>query len=143
MEILIETPPDFSFKRTVLSHGWCSLPPFSFDSQTWTLTRVLDIGDEEPVTVQVTGDSSSLRILAPRKLGKRVSEKIRRDIRHLFRLDDDLSEFYQLVACEPEFAWIAAEGAGRLLRSPTVFEDLVKMMCTTNCSWGLTTKMIP
>jgi N-glycosylase/DNA lyase len=29
-----------------------------------------------------------------------------------------------------------------LLRSPTVFEDLVKMICTTNCSWALTDKMV-
>ena len=29
-----------------------------------------------------------------------------------------------------------------MLRSPTVFEDLVKMICTTNCSWGLTVKMV-
>ena len=29
-----------------------------------------------------------------------------------------------------------------MLRSPTVFEDLVKMICTTNCSWSLTEKMV-
>ena len=29
-----------------------------------------------------------------------------------------------------------------MLRSPTVFEDLVKMICTTNCSWALTQKMV-
>ena len=29
-----------------------------------------------------------------------------------------------------------------MLRSPTVFEDLVKMLCTTNCSWALTQKMV-
>jgi N-glycosylase/DNA lyase len=29
-----------------------------------------------------------------------------------------------------------------LLRAPTVFEDLVKMICTTNCSWALTEKMV-
>ena len=29
-----------------------------------------------------------------------------------------------------------------MLRSPTVFEDLVKTMCTTNCSWALTYKMV-
>jgi len=60
----------------------------------------------------------------------------------MFRLDDDLRDFYQSMAAEPEFAWIASEGAGRLLRSPTVFEDLVKMLCTTNCSWSLTEKMV-
>ena len=31
---------------------------------------------------------------------------------------------------------------GRLLRAPTVFEDVVKMICTTNCSWALTENMI-
>ncbi len=60
----------------------------------------------------------------------------------MFRLDDDLREFYRAMAAEREFAWIPAEGAGRLLRSPTVFEDLVKMICTTNCSWALTEKMV-
>jgi len=38
----------------------------------------------------------------------------------------------------PPLAWAAARGAGRLLRSPTVFEDAVKTLCTTNCSWALT-----
>jgi len=33
-------------------------------------------------------------------------------------------------------------GAGRLLRAPTVFEDVVKMICTTNCSWALTEIMV-
>jgi 3-methyladenine DNA glycosylase/8-oxoguanine DNA glycosylase len=65
-----------------------------------------------------------------------------RDVRHMFRLDDELADFYRTMTSEPEFAWIAVEGAGRLLRSPTVFEDLVKMICTTNCSWSLTEKMV-
>mgnify|MGYP003694276423 CR=1 FL=1 len=49
------------------------------------------------------------------------------------------------IACWPQdndFNWIPTQGAGRLLRSPTVFEDLVKMICTTNCSWALTQKMV-
>ena len=29
-----------------------------------------------------------------------------------------------------------------MLRSPTLFEDIVKMLCTTNCNWGATEKMI-
>src|SRR5436189_1449294 len=60
----------------------------------------------------------------------------------MFRLDENLARFYDAVSTDPEFEWIAAEGAGRLLRSPTVFEDLVKMICTTNCSWALTEKMV-
>ena len=29
-----------------------------------------------------------------------------------------------------------------MLRSPTVWEDVVKTLCTTNCSWGLTVAMV-
>lgn len=60
----------------------------------------------------------------------------------MLRLDDDMSEFYDLISSEPEFAWIQQQGAGRLLRSPTLFEDIVKTICTTNCSWSLTTTMV-
>jgi N-glycosylase/DNA lyase len=142
MEILIETPRTFSFKRTILSHGWCVLAPFSFDKETWTLSRVLDAGDAQPVTVSITGSAGGLKVSTSRKLGKDAAGRVKRDVRHIFRLDDDLSEFYELVAREGDFAWVASEGAGRLLRAPTVFEDLVKMICTTNCSWGLTTRMV-
>ena len=41
-------------------------------------------------------------------------------VRHVLRLDADLSSFYDLASRDPELAW-AASGAGRLLRSPTVF----------------------
>src|SRR6185295_12448986 len=53
-----------------------------------------------------------------------------------------LSEFHETLKREERLAWIAEKKTGRLLRSPTVFEDLVKTICTTNCSWGLTKKMI-
>jgi N-glycosylase/DNA lyase len=29
-----------------------------------------------------------------------------------------------------------------MLRAPSVFEDIVKMICTTNCSWALTETMV-
>jgi len=61
-------------------------------------------------------------------------------VRHMLRLDEDLSGFYAVAAADPELAW-AAGGAGRMLRSPTVFEDVVKTVCTTNTSWSATTKM--
>jgi len=142
MQIQIPTPRNFSFRRTVLSHGWCVLPPFEFDREQWTLTRVIDLDTAKPVTITINAAKRGLIVETSRAVGKRASEKIVRDVRHMFRLDDDMNSFYGDLAAEPEFSWIAVEGAGRLLRSPTVFEDLVKMMCTTNCSWALTEKMV-
>src|SRR5438477_8764755 len=142
MQLTVRTPSDFNFHRTVLSHGWCELLPFELDRAKWKLTRVLEIDRSTPVTVNVSSRKVGMKIEVSRPVGQRAAHKIIRDVRHMFRLDDDLQEFYRLMMGDPEFAWIAAQGAGRLLRSPTVFEDLVKMICTTNCSWILTEKMV-
>ena len=140
--ITIPTPKTFSFKRTAISHGWYDLPPFELDRETWTLTRVIELGKGRPVTASISEGKRSLEVNVSRSVGPRAIEKIVRDVRHMLRLDDDISGFYAVVADDPDFAWVAGFGAGRLLRSPSVFEDLVKMICTTNCSWALTDKMI-
>jgi N-glycosylase/DNA lyase len=142
MDITIKTPGDFNFRRTILSHGWCELLPFEFDQEKWTLLRVLDLPQAEPITVEISPRTRGIKINTSRRVGKHAAATIERDVRHMFRLDDDLRKFYDAVAPEADFAWVAREGAGRLLRSPTVFEDLVKMICTTNCSWALTKKMV-
>lgn len=59
----------------------------------------------------------------------------------MFRLDEDLTPFYVAIAEDSQLAW-AARGAGRMMASPTVFEDVVKTICTTNCAWSGTVRMI-
>ena len=142
MKISIKTPPEFSFRRTIVSHGWYGLQPFRIDQNRWMLSRVLDLKNGRPVTVEMRGTKRALQVSVSRSVGKRASEQILKDVRHMLRLDDKLDDFYDVLAGEPEFSWIRTQGAGRLLRSPTVFEDLVKMICTTNCSWALTQKMV-
>ena len=142
MEILIPVTRDFNFRRTVMSHGWCELLPFTFDPKTWTLKRVLDLNGSAPVTLKIKGTARAIKVRASRRLSKNDAALVVRDLRRMFRLDDEIGTFYKLVADDSEFDWIPAQGAGRLLRSPTVFEDLVKMICTTNCSWALTDKMV-
>ncbi len=53
-----------------------------------------------------------------------------------------MTAFYEAVSGHEPLSWVSQINAGRLLRSPTVFEDLVKTLCTTNCSWALTKKMV-
>lgn len=135
----IKAGPSFNFGLTVKSHGWYNLVPFRFDESTNALNYAfLDGG--KVVNAAISRVKGGLRV----DLDRSVSEKstIRNKVRHIFRLDDDLEEFYSEFCGEPEFQWVRAKGAGRLLRSPTVFEDLVKTMCTTNCSWSLTENMV-
>ena len=142
MQISTATPRNFNFKRTVISHGWRELLPFEFDQTRWVLKRVLDFEGSAPLTVTIRATGRELRIDASRRLSKRATERIARDVRHMLRLDDDMTSFYREMKQAPDFEWIVRQGAGRMLRSPTVFEDLVKMICTTNCSWTLTDKMV-
>jgi 3-methyladenine DNA glycosylase/8-oxoguanine DNA glycosylase len=142
MELKIATPRNFNFRRTVLSHGWYNLLPFSLDTEKWELSRVIDAGSKPPVTIVLTGNKGHVRVETSRALNKSETAIVLRDARHILRLDDDLQSFYLSISEDPEFDWIGKQGAGRLLRSPTVYEDLVKMICTTNCSWALTVKMV-
>jgi len=142
MEIRISTPKDFSFPRTAISHGWCELLPFEFDQKNWRLTRVIDLKTKAPITVALTANKRFIWVETPKPLNPTDTKVVVRDVRHILRLDDDLAQFYHTTRRHEDFAWIAAQGAGRMLRSPTVFEDLVKMICTTNCSWALTEKMV-
>jgi hypothetical protein len=48
MELKIPTPRNFSFRRTVASHGWYELLPFALDTEKWELTRVIDLGEKPP-----------------------------------------------------------------------------------------------
>jgi hypothetical protein len=50
-------------------------------------------------------------------------------VAHMFRLDEDLSGFYAVVSADGDLSWCAT-GAGRMLRAPTVFEDVIKTTCT-------------
>lgn len=135
--IFLETPKKFDFKRTVLSHGWSQLLPFQIDQENWVLSGVLVA--EKPLSIKVSEAENGIKIeVFANEMNGEISQKILRDVRHIFRLDDDLGEFYKLTKSEKTLAWIAKQNAGRLLRSPTVFEDLVKSLCTTNCNWAMT-----
>src|SRR5258705_11133706 len=105
MEISIQTPKDFSFRRTVISHGWCELLPFELDREKWRLTRVVDLGQRAPVTVVITATTRSLRLATARPLGKGDTREITRAARHIVRLDDDLEHFYRATNDDPDFEW--------------------------------------
>ena len=128
--------------RTLASHGVASLPPMRIDEETWTLDVTLRVG-RGARTVRVAPaaeDRASVAIIG-RDVGERGRATLLAQLRHMFRLDEDLSRFYEIARADEDLAW-AALGAGRMLRSPTVFEDVVKTICTTNCAWSATVRMV-
>jgi N-glycosylase/DNA lyase len=140
----LDTPENFSFRHTLNSHGWRDLLPFESNAENTGFSYVFtDEQSKNPILATVEESDGKLKVeILGDKINRTFQEKILRDVRHILRLDDDLSEFYEIIESEKELAWISKQNAGRLLRSPTVFEDLVKTICTTNCSWALTKNMV-
>lgn len=130
---------DFSFFHTISSHGWSSLAPFEVDEMSEKLTLAMGFGDEVPATVEIAAQPGRLTINSTKSIPK---DQITGVVKHILRLDDDLSDFYLKTSEIDEMKWIGQAKAGRLIRSPTVFEDLIKTMCTTNCSWAMTKIMV-
>jgi 3-methyladenine DNA glycosylase/8-oxoguanine DNA glycosylase len=128
-----------SFARTVHSHGCARLPPASVQAAPLVYRRSLWL---EGRVVEVAMSEAEGKLLAQTtlRLRARSVEKARAVVARMFRLDDDLSGFYARIADDARLAW-AAHGAGRILASPSVFEDVVKTICTTNCTWSATVRM--
>lgn len=141
-KLIIKPPPDFNFKSTVYSHGWSELAPFELDDKNWILRYVFKFADAKttPISAAIY-EAADGRIIVESESDFTDENKIIREVRHILRFDDDLSEFYKLLGAEKDYKWMCDKFAGRLIRSPTVFEDLIKTVCTTNCSWSLTKKM--
>lgn len=143
--VSLHVPKNFNFWRTVYSHGWCTLLPFSVNKDTLSLTRVLSLSKGTIIDTTIhesTKGTLSIAIQSPNKLTVIEKEEVKTQIQDCLRLKEDFSPFYQEVRRYPKYRWIARTGTGRMLRAPSVFEDIVKMICTTNCSWSLTVSIV-
>lgn len=131
------------FRRTLASHGVATLAPQTVDLERKTLETAIAL-DGEARTVRVRESDPGLVLVevttAGRRTGTRQAARLVGAVRHLLRLDEDLSPFYALASGDPSLSWVTS-GAGRMMRSPTVFEDVVKTICTTNCTWSSTVRM--
>jgi 3-methyladenine DNA glycosylase/8-oxoguanine DNA glycosylase len=125
-------------KRTLASHGVADLLPNRLDEQAWTLETTLAVDGRARTVRVLDGRPGRARVEV---LDGRGGKRLLGIVRHMLRLDEDLSRFYALIAQDAELAWVT-QGAGRMLRSPTVFEDVVKTVCTTNCAWSGTVRMV-
>jgi N-glycosylase/DNA lyase len=129
--------------RTINSHGLVELPPMRIDPAARELTLTLPVRHGRPRTVTVAPSApgrATVRARGPAP-GARSGNDILAALAHVLRLDEDLSGLYARLAGDAELSW-ATTGAGRIVRSPTVFEDVVKTICTTNCAWSATERMV-
>jgi N-glycosylase/DNA lyase len=130
-------------RRTVVSHGLTELPPMRVHEDESGFDVVLRVPRGRPLRVRVR-PAGRARARVSAVPGPKTAEQKRvilDGVRHLLRLEQDLSGLYALLAEDEQLSW-AVTGAGRILRGQTVFEDVIKTICTTNCTWSATVRMV-
>jgi 3-methyladenine DNA glycosylase/8-oxoguanine DNA glycosylase len=145
MEIALRGPSGepVDLWRTIVSHGVASLPPADLDEDAEVMTVTLPVAGAKPRTVRIRqgrNGKAKVDVLGP-QLGARTRSGLRGSVRRVLNLDEDLSPLYEVAKTDADLAWIAV-GAGRMARGATVFEDVVKTICTTNCTWSSTVRMV-
>jgi len=140
----LEVPAGFKFWPTVNSHGWPQLLPFTRDDNDRTISTTARLSSGRVVRFTCLESREKLRVnaLAESKLSVSERRELAEIISYMLSLDLSLDSFYQAVSKQKHLRWIAEGEWGRFLRSATLFEDVVKVIMTTNCNWAQTKNMV-
>ena len=138
--IKIETPKNFAFEATVVSHGWYLLAPFHWDRAAEVLHRVEDLNGVA-AELKITHRDGHLLISSGSDLRPHTA-LLRQRFARMFQLTMDTSEFLTLCRKSDSHGSAARARFGRLLCSSTLFEDAVKVITTTNTTWRQTMRMV-
>lgn len=141
MNLTLTARPPFNFLSVVNSHGWVQLAPFRFDENSRTLFYTDCLTNGRVVEYRISETSKGVKIGIAGILGKAEQNEVKEKITWMFGLDQDFSSFYKVASKEPKLRRAQKLARGRVLRSPTFFEDVVKTILTTNTLWAATRRM--
>ncbi|MDE2820695.1 MAG: 3-methyladenine DNA glycosylase [Chloroflexota bacterium] len=137
---VIETAPQFDFRATVFSHGWYMLAPFSWDEETGALSTIYRTAAGAVLSLELRAPERRLRVDLPDLggLGAELQGEVEALVRRILSLDWDLRPFYAAMRDFDGYDWLEAEKRGRILVGGSLWEDLAKVLLTTNTTWAQT-----
>ena len=135
-------PPHFNLQSVIHSHGWWRLPPFSLNEESGALSRVDALRDDTIVRYTISEDGGALLLQVEDALTAAQQAELESKVARILGWELALAPFYEYLAAFPEYAWVAPRALGRKLKCPTVWEDAVKTLLTTNTTWAMTIQMV-
>lgn len=153
MKIQLASATPYDFAQSVQDYGWIGLAPCLWLENGQMLRRVERLTSGNVILIHIApggeerGSGLETALLeaqldAGEPLTATEEEEIIAKLRWMLRLDEDLSSFYERAQASDGLWTEVRTGRGRLLRSPTLFEDVVKTICTTNTTWRQTKGMV-
>lgn len=142
MRLELTARPPFSLQQVINSHGWPQLAPFLWDRASGELRRVERLASGRVIEMRFDQAVDGVAVEVDADLTPAEQAELVANVQWMLGLDQDFGAFYAAVRREPKLAQAEALAKGRVLRSPTLFEDVLKTIATTNTTWGGTIRMI-
>jgi 3-methyladenine DNA glycosylase/8-oxoguanine DNA glycosylase len=130
----------FNFLSVVNSHGWVQLAPFKLDEAGASLFYTDRLASGRVLEYRVSASARGVNVQTG-PLNSAERSEVREKITWMLGLDQDYASFYKVARKEPKLRHARKLARGRVLRSPTFFEDVVKTILTTNTLWAATIRM--
>ena len=140
MKFTLSARPPFNFLSVINSHGWRQLAPFSYDESTGTLSYILRLSNGRVIELKFRAGTDGVAV-ETEKLDRLERREVADKVTWMFGLNMDFSLFYRASRVEPKLIHAKKLARGRVLRSPTLFEDVIKTILTTNTLWAATKNM--
>lgn len=136
----IPVPADYSLPRDACSYGYFLLAPNRWDVGEQSLSRPLRLpgGVVRIHLTQPGGHGGPLVARTSRSLRAPDRAALRAQIVRMLRLDEDAAAVAGFHRLDPRWK---RSGRGRLFRSPTMFEDVIKTITSCNVTWPGTVHM--
>ncbi len=142
MKLELAAKPPFSLHSVIHSHGWARLAPFYLDEDTGKFSYILALENRRILDLVIEETSGGVSVEINNSITKTEAKEVSNAVMWMLGLDQDFSEFYELAKAEPKLQHVKTNAQGRLLRSPTLFEDAIKTILTTNTAWSGTVRMV-
>ncbi|TWU00382.1 HhH-GPD superfamily base excision DNA repair protein [Botrimarina colliarenosi] len=138
----IAVPADLWLPATVCSYGYFLLAPNRWLPTELALVRSFDAAEfglpEERFSVHIdqpAGRGAPLRVRCDASVSAPARRAVRGAVVRMLRLEKDLTTLQRA------FPGIKRRGFGRLFRSATLLEDMVKTITSCNVGWPSTVRM--
>jgi 3-methyladenine DNA glycosylase/8-oxoguanine DNA glycosylase len=141
MKCFLPASLPFRFHSVVHSHGWYQLAPFAWDAEQGVLSRVERLTSGRVIEISLRHAENGLAVEAGGRLSKAERSEVAAKSAWMFMLEADFGQFYALADDEPRLAHCRPQAHGRFLRSTSLYEDIAKVMMTTNIQWGGTKRL--
>ncbi len=152
-------PADYLLSRDFCSYGYFLLAPNKWDPKTQRFSTVLTL-PEGAVGVSVSQGSTKraksgptrrngrprppgtagvpLRVACDRSLDRAEQASVKAQLVRMLRLDEDDRTIRSFHKTDPRWK---KDGRGRLMRSPSLFQDIVRTVTSCNVTWPSTVHM--